>query len=185
MELLKWYCNKWINWKGKEDIISENCRIISSFLDKQYSLKVSYVPEHEILVLIILSTGADQGFLERGFISIKVWVVRFADFITFFLNIPWKWNNFVSLRPNYFPFHRIFKNGGGKGGSSESPEPPLDPPLVKQQIQHICTHLYLLFDQWWIQRGFARTPLPALIFKNPMNPLSRNPGFAPVDTTSG
>ena len=46
-----------------------------------------------------------------------------ADFISFFLNIPWKYN-LVS-----FYFHRIFKNGGQGGGSSESPEPPLDPPL--------------------------------------------------------
>ena len=46
--------------------------------------------------------------------------VRFADFISFFLNIP-------------FHFHRIFKNGRGggrEGGSSEPPEPPLDPPLT-------------------------------------------------------
>ena len=31
-------------------------------------------------------TGADPGFLERGFICIKVWRVRFADFISFLLN---------------------------------------------------------------------------------------------------
>ena len=30
---------------------------------------------------------ADPGSLERGLICIKVWVVRFADFISFFLNI--------------------------------------------------------------------------------------------------
>ena len=34
------------------------------------------------------STGADPGFLERGFICIKIWGVRFADFISFFFNIP-------------------------------------------------------------------------------------------------
>ena len=28
--------------------------------------------------------------------------VHFADFISFFLNILWKWNNLVSLRPNHF-----------------------------------------------------------------------------------
>ena len=28
----------------------------------------------------------------------------FADFISYFLNIPWKGNNLVSLRPNYFIF---------------------------------------------------------------------------------
>ena len=32
--------------------------------------------------------GADPGFLEWGFICIKGWGVRFADFISFFLNIP-------------------------------------------------------------------------------------------------
>ena len=32
--------------------------------------------------------GADPGFLEGGFICIKVWGVRFADFVSFFLNIP-------------------------------------------------------------------------------------------------
>ena len=30
---------------------------------------------------------SDPGFLERGFIHIKKWGVRFADFISFFLNI--------------------------------------------------------------------------------------------------
>ena len=30
--------------------------------------------------------------------------IRFADFISFFLNITWKWNNLFSLRPNYFIF---------------------------------------------------------------------------------
>ena len=32
--------------------------------------------------------GAVPGFLERGFVCIKVWEVRFADFISFFRNIP-------------------------------------------------------------------------------------------------
>ena len=38
-------------------------------------------------------TGADLGFLERGLNPVrmyKCWGVRFADFISFFLNIPWK-----------------------------------------------------------------------------------------------
>ena len=45
------------------------------------------------------------------------------------------------LGPKYFLFHRIFKTGGGGGagrgaranpGSSETPEPTLDPPLVNE-----------------------------------------------------
>ena len=39
--------------------------------------------------------GAGHRFLERGFLCIKVWGVHFADFFSFFLNIPWKWNNLV------------------------------------------------------------------------------------------
>ena len=71
----------------------------------------------------------DPGFLERGFICIKVcggWWFRFADFISFFLKNPMKMK-----RPNiYFILknHRILKNGGQDEGSSE-PSEPLDPPL--------------------------------------------------------
>ena len=36
-----------------------------------------------------LIAGADPGFLERGFIYIKVWGVRFVYFISFCLNIPY------------------------------------------------------------------------------------------------
>ena len=42
--------------------------------------------------------------------------VRFAVFISFFLNIPCKWNNLVSLRPNYFIFIGYFLKNGGRGG---------------------------------------------------------------------
>ena len=69
---------------------------------------------------------------------IKVWGVRFAYFISFFLNISWKWNNFiswkwnnfVSVRPNYFIFIEYLKTGGREGDSSKPPEPPLDPLLL-------------------------------------------------------
>ena len=54
------------------------------------------------------SSGADPGFLESGFICIMVW--GFADFISFFLNIPL----------------RIFKNWGRGGGSIERFRPPLE-----------------------------------------------------------
>ena len=42
---------------------------------------------HDTALLKYIHTGADPGFLERGFICIKVWV-RFGDFISFFLNVP-------------------------------------------------------------------------------------------------
>ena len=47
---------------------------------------------------------------------------RFADFISFFLNIPCKWNNLVSLRPNYFNFIGYLKSGG-EGGSTNLQNP--------------------------------------------------------------
>ena len=46
--------------------------------------------------------------------------VRSADFIYFFLNIPWKWNKLVSMRPNYLIFIGYLKTGGGEGGRANS-----------------------------------------------------------------
>ena len=55
-------------------------------------------------------SGADPGFLERGRLYIfKGAGVRFAEFISFFLNI--------SVKMGY---HVIFKNGGGGGVRSTS-----------------------------------------------------------------
>ena len=85
--------------------------------------------------------GADPGFLERGFICIKVWGLTLLILSHFFLNIPWKWNNLVSLRPKYFifigylktmvltetklfHFHMIFENGGQGGGFEWTPLNP-------------------------------------------------------------
>ena len=42
-----------------------------------------------VIKTICLITGADPGFLERGFICIKGWGLT-ADFVTVFLNIPRK-----------------------------------------------------------------------------------------------
>ena len=83
------------------------------------------------------ATGADPGFVERGFrcvmeVCVCVGGVRFVDFISFFLNIPWKWINLVSVRPNYFIFMWFKKKtGAGERGSSEPSEPHLDPQLGK------------------------------------------------------
>ena len=49
--------------------------------------------------------------------------VRFADFVSFFLNIPIsheKQNNLVSLRPNYFLFIGYLKTRGRERGSRET-----------------------------------------------------------------
>ena len=55
--------------------------------------------------------------------------VRFADFISFFLNIP--------LRPKYFIFIGYLKMGGG--GCVGSSEPPLDLPLDSCNSGHLKT----------------------------------------------
>ena len=57
---------------------------------------------------------------------------RFADFISLFFNVPWKYNKLVSLRPNYFILIRDLKTGVGVV-RSEPPEPFLDPPLNSSQ----------------------------------------------------
>ena len=58
-------------------------------------------------------------------------IYRFADFITFFLNIQWKWNKLV----NYIIFVGYLKAGEGGGRSSESLEPSLDSPLERCDIR--------------------------------------------------
>ena len=53
--------------------------------------KVSHIVCMVVSIAIIArspASGVDPGFLERGFICIKVWGVRFADFVSSFLNIP-------------------------------------------------------------------------------------------------
>ena len=68
-----------------------------------------------IVVRMQQSAGADPGFLERGFICIKVW--RFAWLILSKkkLNNPCKLNNSVSLRPNYLIFIGYLKTDSGEG----------------------------------------------------------------------
>ena len=51
----------------------------------------------------------------KGFICLKVWAVRFSDLISFYLNIPWKRNNLVALRTDYFIFIRYLKTGAERG----------------------------------------------------------------------
>ena len=69
-----------------------------------------------------------------------VWV-RFADFISFFLNIPWKWNNLVSVRPYYFIFIGYLKTGARRG-FERTPRTPSGPPLTL--VEEESTSLYLV-----------------------------------------
>ena len=98
---------------------------------QNYTQKCYHRSEFEVpYIALKWFTGADLGFLERGVLMYKSVGVPFADFISFFSNIPWKWNNLISLRPNYFIFIGYLNLGGMDGGSSKPPEPPLDPPLI-------------------------------------------------------
>ena len=59
-----------------------------------------------------ISGKGAHNFMYRGVGGSLCW------FYLIFLNIPWKWNNLVSLRPNYFIFKGYFKvvGGGEQGG---------------------------------------------------------------------
>ena len=50
------------------------------------------------------------------------------------LKFPMKMKDLVPIETNLFHFHRISKNGGRGGGSSEPHKPKLDPPL----LIHVC-----------------------------------------------
>ena len=67
--------------------------------------KMMYLVNH-----LTVYSGAGPGFLKRGFIFISVWG-PFAGLISFFLNIPWKWNKLALLRPNYFISIGYLKTG--------------------------------------------------------------------------
>ena len=61
------------------------------------------------------SQGRIQHFCKRGS-YIKVWGFALLILSQFSYNFPWKWNNLVSLRSNYFIFIGYLKTGGGGGG---------------------------------------------------------------------
>ena len=114
-----------------------------------------------ISLLSTVSPGADPGFSERGFIYIyKCMGARFADFISFSLNIPWKWNNFVSLRPNYFIFLGYLKTWGagrGGGGWSEPFERPLWIRHWAHRMHHKCTSVLEPQNNKTNKTAFAQT----------------------------
>ena len=55
-------------------------------------------------ILLFTCTRADPGTLERGFICLKVLGFALVILSHFFLHIPWKWNNLVSLSTFFFSF---------------------------------------------------------------------------------
>ena len=121
---------------------------------KTFSAQMSIVIFNFLLLKIVHCSCASPGVLEKGFICIKVWGVQFADFLSFFLNISWIWNNSVSQRPNYFVFIGYLKTG--ERGSSKPLEPPLDPQL----IAHTSKGSYFAFVLCWlIQSPFCKRQL--------------------------
>ena len=91
--------------------------------------------------------------------------VHFADFISIFLDIPWKWNNLVSLRPNYFIFIGYLKTGvcGGGGGwrgfkrTHWTPSGPTNYMLVSNLwLRHV-----LVILAFWRRLEFSRQMLSA------------------------
>ena len=83
-------------------------------------LKETSTDEACTIRFIVPSSGADPGFLKRGFICVKVWGFALLILSNFY-SIS---HENVSLRPNYFIFMGYLKTRVGKCGSSEPPEPP-------------------------------------------------------------
>ena len=133
-------------------------------------------------------TGADPVFhmyLYKGVAVSLFW------FYLIFLKYPIKWNNLVSLRPNYFIFIGYLKTGWG------SREPPLDPPLdykhnsIVMRTQRLCytpgpssvysmpqsnkfiNHFSILSEMAYCKAGLAPVMLYTRIsFKNTLYYLS-------------
>ena len=88
-------------------------------------------------------SGADPGFLWRGFVCIKVrgfvlLILSQLFKITHVYEIIW------SMRPNYLRFIGYFKKHGGGGGFKRTPEPPLDPPLYMEDENFSSSPFVLL-----------------------------------------
>ena len=74
-------------------------------------------------VEVLRTPRADPGFLEGGFICIKLLILSVFVLIPHANEIIW------SLRQIYFFFIGYFRTLGMEGGSGEPPGSPLDPPL--------------------------------------------------------
>ena len=98
--------------------LKSDCLVTETFYFVMFYLQVQllYITKRIAKVLIIVPgcaglwvplklSGGVSRISEKGFICIAVCVGgRFTDFISFFLNFPWKGNNLASVRPNYFIF---------------------------------------------------------------------------------
>ena len=85
---------------GTQLLVNEKINFIPKlFWSKHAGLGIDYIPK----AFILGSTSKDQTSFQ-------------------FLNMQeWKWNNLVSLRPNYFIFIGYLKTGDWEWGSSETP----------------------------------------------------------------
>ena len=84
------------------------------------------------------------------FECIKVWGFALLILSNFFLNIPWKWNNLVSLRPNYFFFMRYSKMGAWTLNPSRSATENVDigHDLYSMQCSKECVKRQSLHKLW-------------------------------------
>ena len=103
-----------------------------------------------LFVSLIPGVRGGSRISGKGVCMYKVMEVRFADFISFFLNIPWKWNKLVSLRPNYFsvrPNYLFFiwylKTKRGRG--FKRPPPPLNPLWILHWVFLLSVFMFIFF----------------------------------------
>ena len=102
---------------GREFLAQQEC-LLTLFVKIKFSRKfrdLQYRINKQLVLTRTVSAGNGGPYVFK-----KVGGGRFADFITFFINIPWKWNNLVSLIPNYFIFIGYSKTRDGKGVPPES-----------------------------------------------------------------
>ena len=115
----------------------------------------------------------DPGLLERGLISIQRCG---GHFVSFSLNIPRKWNNLVSLRPNYFIIIGYLKTEMGMGFKWTLWTPSWT--ATGRNVLYICGKLKLsawnlvLYAE--IDTTLFRRLVPAWIWNPPYNHFWQN-----------
>ena len=106
---------------------------------------------------------ADPGFLE----CLKVWGFALLISSHFFLNISSKWNNLVSLRPNYFLCIGYLKTEEGRG-VERTPWNPSGSATVHRALMLVCKGLTAFIGrQARFNRGGSRiSPFISIANKN-------------------